>query len=379
VKQLTGVPESLRGDLEEAAGQASAATAELGEFLIRELLPLAREKDACGREIYARASRNFLGTAVDLAEAYAWGWEEIARIRAEQQRVSGLVKPGATPAEARAILDADPARRIEGRENFRAWMQELGDRAISELHGTHFDIPEQARRIEARIAPVNDGGIYYSSPSEDWSRPGRMWWSVPDGLDSFATWKDVTSIYHEGVPGHHLQNSQALAERENLNRWQRLLCWVSGSGEGWAVYGERLMDELGYLADPGDRFGMLDVNLLYAANVVLDIGVHLELTIPEGASWSPGAGERWNAELAWEFLRAHSSLEEERLRPELHRYLGWPGQAPAYKLGEQAWLQARADARKRAGDAFSLREFHSRALSLGSMGLDPLREALTRL
>jgi uncharacterized protein (DUF885 family) len=207
-------------------------------------------------------------------------------------------------------------------------MQELGDRTISELHGTHFDIPQPGRRIEARIAPVNDGGIYYASPSEDWSRPGRMWWSVPDGLDSFATWKEVTNIYHEGVPGHHLQWVQTLAEGENLNRWQRLLCWVPGHGEGWAVYAERLMEELGYLDDPGARLGMLDANLMDALIVVLDIGVHLELTIPEGASWSPGAGERWNAELAWEFLRAHSSLEEERLRPELHRYLGWPGPTP---------------------------------------------------
>ena len=121
----------------------------------------------------------------------------------------------------------------------------------SELHGTHFDIPEPARRIEAMIAPASDGGIYYIRPSEDWSRPGRMWWSVPDGMDTFSTWKEVTIVYHEGVPGHHLQISQTMAEQENLNRWQRLMCWVSGHGEGWALYAERLMGELGYLERPG--------------------------------------------------------------------------------------------------------------------------------
>jgi uncharacterized protein (DUF885 family) len=379
VERLTGVPDSLRGDLEEAAEQASAATAELGAFLTRDLFPLARQRDACGRETYSRALRYFLGATVDPEEAYAWGWEEIARLRSEQERVSNLVQPGATPEEAVAILDADPARHIEGRESFRAWMQALAERAISELHGEHFDIPEQARRIEAMIAPTNDGGVYYTGPSEDWSRPGRMWWSVPDGLDSFATWKEVTIIYHEGVPGHHLQTSQKKAERENLNRWQRLMSWVSGHGEGWACYAERLMEELGYLGDPGAHLGMLDGQLLYAANVVLDIGVHLELQIPDGATWSEGRGERWNAELAWEFLRAHSSLGEERLRFALHRYLGWPGQAPSYLLGGQMWLQARTEAKDRAGDAFSLKEFHSSALSLGGMGLDPLREALARL
>jgi uncharacterized protein (DUF885 family) len=278
-----------------------------------------------------------------------------------------------------AILDSDPARRIEGSQNFRAWMQDLADRAISDLDGEHFDVPEQARRIEAMIAPTSDGGIYYTDPSEDWSRPGRVWWSVPDGQESFATWKEVTTIYHEGVPGHHLQVSQVLAERENLNRWQRLLCWVDGHGEGWAVYAERLMGELGYLADPGAHLGMLDRQLMPAAMTVLDIGLHLELEIPAGAGWSPGAGERWNAELAWEFLQAHSNFEQERLRFELHRFLGWPGQAPSYMLGAQVWLQARAEARDRAKDAFSLKDFHSRALGLGPMGLDPLRQELARL
>jgi uncharacterized protein (DUF885 family) len=377
--QITGVPEALRADLVRAAEQASAATAELGTFLTRELLPLARQKDACGREVYARALRSFLGAAVDLEDAYARGWEEITRVRAEQERVASLIQPGATRDEAADVLDKDPARRIEGRENFRSWMQELADRAISELHGVHFDVPEQARRIEAMIAPTSDGGIYYTDPSEDWSRPGRVWWSVPDEQASFATWKEVTTIYHEGVPGHHLQISQALAERENLNRWQRLMCWVAGHGEGWAVYAERLMGELGYLADPGAHLGMLDRQLMPAATTVLDIGLHLELRIPAGAGWSPGAGERWNAALAWEFLQAHANFEQERLRFELHRYLGWPGQAPSYMLGAQVWQQARAEAKDRAKDAFNLKDFHSRALSLGPMGLDPLRQELARL
>ncbi len=373
--RLTGVPDSLRGELDAAADAATAATAGFGAFLSRELLPLARDKDACGPEVYARASRYFLGAAVDLQEAYAWSWEEIARLRAELARVSGLIQPGATWEEAVAILDGDPARRIEGRENFRAWMQELAERTISELHGTHFDIPAPARRIEAMIAPVSDGGIYYTQPSQDWSRPGRMWWSAPEGMETFSTWKEVTTVYHEGVPGHHLQISQAVAEQENLNRWQRLMCWVPGHGEGWAVYSEQLMGELGYLDDPGPHLGMLDGQLLLAALVALDIGVHLELEIPKGTGWREG--ERWNPEIAWEFLRAHSSKDERKLRFGLHRFLGWPGQAPSYKLGERIWLQARQEARERAGDAFSLKDFHSRALSLGSMGLDPLLEALS--
>ena len=376
VGRLTAVPDSLRGELGEAAGSATAATAELGAFLERELLPLAREKDACGPEVYGRASRHYLGAAVDLREAYAWSWEELARLRDEMARVSRLVRPGATVQEAVAILDEDPARRVKGRENFRAWMQEQAERAIAELDGTHFDIPRAAHRVEAVIAPTSDGGIWYTAPSDDWSRPGRMWWSVPDGVETFATWKEVTVVYHEGVPGHHLQISHALANTESLNRWQRM-SWVSGHGEGWALYAERLMGELGYLDDPGAYLGMLDSQQLLAAQVALDIGVHLELDVPRGVGWREG--ERWNAELAWEFLRAHSSWDERQLRSELRRCLGLPGQAPSYKLGERIWLQARADARARAGAGFSLKDFHAKALSLGAMGLDPLREALARV
>jgi len=374
--RLTAVPDSLRRELDIAARAATAATAELGAFLGRELMPLAREKDACGPEVYARASRYFLGAAVDLREAYAWSWEELARLRAEMARVSNLVRPGATVPEAMAILDQDPARRVEGRENFRAWMQEHAERTMSELDGTHFDIPEQARRIEAVIAPTNDGGIWYTEPSEDWSRPGRMWWSVPDGVETFSTWKEVTVVYHEGVPGHHLQMSVAMADTQGLNRWQRM-SWVSGHGEGWALYAERLMGELGYLDDPGAYLGMLDSQQLLAAQVALDIGVHLELDVPRGTGWREG--ERWNAEIAWELLRAHSSWDERQLRSELRRCLGMPGQAPSYTLGERIWLQAREDAMARAGAAFSLKDFHAKALSLGAMGLDPLREALARI
>ena len=374
--RLTGVPDSLRGELGVAARAATAATAELGAFLDRELMPLAREKDACGPEAYDRASRYFLGAAVDLREAYAWSWEEIARLRAEMAQVSNLIRPGATVEEAVAILDEDPARRVEGRENFRAWMQEHAERTISELDGRHFDIPQPAHRIEAVIAPTNDGGISYTEPSEDWSRPGRMWWSVPDGVETFSTWKEVTVVYHEGVPGHHLQMSHAMADRESLNRWQRM-SFVSGHGEGWALYAERLMGELGYLDDPGAYLGMLDSQQLLAAQVPLDIGVHLELDVPRGTGWREG--ERWNAEIAWEFLRAHSSWDERQLASELRRCLGLPGQAPSYTLGERIWLQARQDAMARAGGAFSLKDFHARALSLGAMGLDPLREALARV
>ncbi|MEG3633348.1 DUF885 domain-containing protein [Micromonospora palythoicola] len=371
---------ALGSELRRGAAAATAATAEFGQFLRSELAPHGREKQAAGRERYELASQYFLGARIDLDETYAWGFAELARLEADMRTVAAQIAgPSATVDEAVATLDADPARTIRGRDAFRDWMQELADQAISDLHGTHFDIPEQVRRIECMIAPTSDGSIYYTGPSEDFTRPGRMWWAVPQGLTDFSTWREVTTVYHEGVPGHHLQIGQTAVRADLLNRWQRLLCWVSGHGEGWALYAERLMEELGYLDDPGNRLGMLDGQALRAARVIVDIGMHLELEIPKDNPFDFHPGERWTPELGWEFLRAHCRVPDEILRFELNRYLGWPGQAPSYKVGERIWLQAREDAKARKGADFDLREFHRQALDLGGLGLDPLRRALARL
>ncbi|WFE22384.1 DUF885 domain-containing protein [Solwaraspora sp. WMMD937] len=372
-------PATLTADLRRAASAATAATIAFGRFLRTELAPLGRDTEAAGRDRYELASQYFLGARIDLDETYAWGFFELDRIEQEMRRVAAeIAGHGASIDDAVRALDADPARTIAGGEAFRDWMQALADKAIGDLHGSHFDIPQQIRRIECCLAPTSDGGIYYTGPSEDFSRPGRMWWAVPHGLTEFSTWREVTTVYHEGVPGHHLQIGQTQVRADLLNRWQRLLCWCSGHSEGWALYAERLMDELGYLADPGDRLGMLDGQALRAARVIVDIGLHLQLTIPPN-SFNFHPGERWTPELAWQFLRAHCQLPDEILRFELDRYLGWPGQAAAYKVGERIWLQARADAQVRKGAAFNLKEFHQAALNLGVLGLDPLRTALARI
>jgi uncharacterized protein (DUF885 family) len=380
VRRLHSDDDALRADLERYAGAATAATAAFARFLRDELAPRGRARQAAGRERYALASQYFLGAEIDLDETYAWGFAELARLEAEMRDAAATIAGhGAGIDDAVAALDADPARRILGKEAFRDWMQALADKAMADLHGTHFDIPVQVRRIECCLAPTSDGGIYYTGPSEDFSRPGRMWWAVPQGVTEFSTWREVTTVYHEGVPGHHLQMAQTQVRADLLNRWQRLLSWSSGHGEGWALYSERLMDELGYLEDPGDRLGMLDGQAFRAARVIVDIGIHLELRIPRDNPFGFHPGEVWTPELGWEFMRAHCRVPDENLRFELNRYLGWPGQAPAYKVGERIWLQARDDARARQGADFDLRAFHRDALNLGSLGLDPLRRALARL
>jgi uncharacterized protein (DUF885 family) len=380
VAQAGDVPASLESDLARNAVRASTAYAELATFLEQELAPLGRDKEAVGREQYARDSRFFLGTEIDLDETYAWGWEELHRIETEMRAISArLAGDGASIQDAVAHIESDPARAIEGKERFRDWMQELADRTLAEMAGTHFDIPEPIRRIDCRLAPTQDGGIYYTPPSEDFTRAGAMWWSVPEGVTTFHPWREVTTVYHEGVPGHHLQCAQAAYRSDVLNRWQRSLCWVSGHGEGWALYAERLMDELGYLTDPADKLGMLDAQGFRAARVIIDIGMHLELEIPRDNPFGFHPGERWTGELGLEFMRQHARMDDANIVFEVNRYLGWPGQAPSYKVGERIWLQARDEVKARQGAAFDLKEFHRAALDLGSLGLDPMREALARL
>ncbi|MWV49820.1 DUF885 family protein [Rathayibacter sp. VKM Ac-2803] len=363
------LPASLALRLEEGARRAAAAYGGLGRFLREELAPAAREEDAVGRELYALQSRRFLGAVVDLDETYEWGIEELARMTAEQEAIAREILPGASVAEAIAHLDADPSRTLHGVDALQRWMQETSDRAVDELAGTAFDIPDELRRLECLIAPTHEGGIYYTGPSDDFARPGRMWWSVPDGVTEFATWRELTTVYHEGVPGHHLQVGQAVVNRRQLNTWRRQLAGSSGHAEGWALYAERLMEGFGYLDDPADRLGMLDGQRMRAARVVLDIGVHLGKRMP-------GSTEVWSAASALAFMRANVNMDDAFIRFEVNRYLGWPGQAPSYKIGQRIWEELRDETAAREGSAFSLSGFHRRALDLGGVGLDTLRASL---
>ncbi|PRX49545.1 uncharacterized protein (DUF885 family) [Prauserella shujinwangii] len=378
VEQAKDIPDTLRRDLEHAATSAQEAYAELAGFLRAELAPEAPTKDAVGEDVYRLWSRYFVGAELDLREAYEWGWAEFARVEREAKEVAERIRPGASLAETAAALDADERYRVHGQRALEEWMQRLSDDALRSLRGSHFEIPDPLMALECRIAPPGGGvGAYYSAPNEDFSRPGRMWWSVPAGKEEFSTWREVSTVYHEGVPGHHLQIATAVHQADSLNRFQRMMAFTSGHAEGWALYAERLMQDLGFLSDDGDLLGMLDAHLFRAARVVVDIGMHLELEIPRGTGFHEG--ERWTPDLGLEFMLTRTITDADHVYDEIDRYLGWPGQAPAYKLGERLWLAAREDARQRLGAAFDLKDFHTRALKMGGMGLDTLREQLATL
>ncbi|CBG74757.1 DUF885 domain-containing protein [Streptomyces sp. LBUM 1478] len=371
-------PEALRAELDEAARAATRAVVELRDWMREVYAPAVEDApNTVGRERYGRLVRYFTGSDLDLDEAYAYGWAEFHRLLGEMRQEAAKVLPEArTPWEALAHLD-EHGRHIEGVDEVRTWLQSLMDEAIEALDGTHFDLAEPVRRVESCIAPPGGAAApYYSAPTEDFSRPGRTWLPTM-GATRFPVYDLVSTWYHEGVPGHHLQLAQWVYVKDDLSRYQATIGGVSANAEGWALYAERLMDELGFLKDAEERLGYLDAQMMRAARVIVDIGMHLELEIPADSPFHPG--ERWTVELAQEFFGAHSSRPADFVESELTRYLTMPGQAIGYKLGERAWLLGRENARRRHGDAFDAKSWHMAALSQGSLGLDDLVDELSRL
>ncbi|MGA5701032.1 DUF885 domain-containing protein [Peterkaempfera bronchialis] len=370
-------PQTLRDELDRAAASATAALAELRDWLRDVYAPAAEHApDTVGRERYARMVRYWNGADLDLDEAYRWAWGEFHQLAAEMRAEAGKVLPDATPLEAMRYLEEDgPA--IEGAEAARDWLQGLMDQAIQDLQGTHFDLAEPVRRVESMIAPPGSAAApYYTAPSLDFSRPGRTWLPTR-GQDRFPIWDLVSTWYHEGVPGHHLQLAQWNHVAGSLSTYQVSFGQVSANSEGWALYAERLMDELGYLTDPGARLGYLNAQMMRVLRVIVDIGMHVGLDFPADSPYRPG--EPMTPENAREFFGQYCGLAADFLDSELVRYLGMPGQAIGYKLGERAWLQGRAAARAAHGDAFDLKAWHMAALSQGSLGLDDLVAELSRL
>lgn len=369
-----GFPESLAKDIETGVTAAMAGYAAMYTYLTDEYLPNTSEKEAAGADRYTVMARAFLGATIDSRETYQWGWDELHRIEDEMAKTAERIKPGASLEEVTELLETDPARVIEGEENYRQWLQDLHDEALAELHGKHFDIPDSIRKVEVMIPPPGGAlAAYYTGPSEDLKRPGRTWWPT-GGNTRFARWGDVTTVYHEGVPGHHLQVASVRLQQDKLSRYQRLLTFISGHGEGWALYSERLMAELGYLDNPDYYLGMLSGQALRAVRVIVDIGMHLELPIPSGEKFHPG--EVWNHDLAVDFAVEKTQRPRQFMESEIMRYLGWPGQAISYKVGERYWIEAREAAKKARGAAFGLKSFHTEALNIGPMGLEQLQREL---
>ena len=361
-----------------AAALAEGAYREMAAWLRDEYAASADEVDGVGAERYGRMARAWNGASLDLLDTFTWGWLELDRITTRMDQVAQRLLPGASSlVEVKEFLDSSPDHTVTGVDAVLAFLEGLTARATEAMEGTYFDIDPRVRTCEVRVAAEGSAAApYYVPPSEDLSRPGSTWYPTL-GRTVFPAWWLASVWYHESVPGHHLQCSTTVLERERLSRFQRTLGWTSGYGEGWALYAERLMDELGFFSDPGQEMGFLSTQAMRAVRVVVDIGLHLGLSVPEGQG--DRSGRAVDHDLAVEMLMQVALLDRDFAESEVDRYLGIPGQAISYKVGERVWLEARADARAVSGDDFDLKRWHAQALRLGPLGLDPFREEMARL
>lgn len=362
--------------LEAAVTEARRAFSAFADYLADIYATDAAERDGVGEERYGRAAYRFLGTAIDPFETYSWGWDQIAELLAEMRAVGAGIKAGASIRDIKHMLTTDPERTVPDGEALSEFIQGRLDEALSRLAGAHFDVPEPIRKVNVNLAPPGGSlGAYYVGPSEDFHRPGSVWWSLaPDG--PYPVFDEVSTAYHEGFPGHHLQVGVQMSLAEKLSRLHRLWVWKPGTGEGWALYAERFMYELGFFEKPDYVFGWLTGQMLRACRVVIDIGCHLDLKIPKGQNFHPG--ENWTFETAVELLEGYAQLGRSYAESEVTRYLGWPGQAISYKVGERMILDIRDELESRRGAAFDLKQFHARLLEVGPVGLDLLRSELVR-
>lgn len=360
--------------LESAILHARSQARRFANWLETVYLPEALDDDGVGEDHYRRAANRLVGLNVDPHEAYQWGWEEFRRLLDEMARVGREIVPSAGFAEVKEFLETDPAGTVTSTGALVAFVESVLAEALDDLSGRHFDVPDEIRPVTVRIAPPERPlGAYYLRPSEDLSRPGGVWYSVGDQV-VFPLYQHRSTAYHEGFPGHHLQIATAMYQKENLSRAQRVLTWYPGYAEGWAMYAEVLMGELGYLENPRSYFGMLAKQMYRAARIVVDIGLHLSKRIADGSPIAPG--DPWTFDTAVEFMEVYGFRTRSQSEAEVLRYLGWPGQAIAYKLGEREILSIREHTRQRLGADFDLKSFHAVVLENGSMRLDLLRDTV---
>ncbi|MGC5221048.1 DUF885 domain-containing protein [Micromonospora sp. DT81.3] len=373
---LEGADAAHRADFRAAAEEANTALRGLTEFLREDLRPSAPTADGVGEAVYGDLAAAMLGARIDVADTYAFGWRELERLTDEATLLaSPLGGTGADPVRSAAdILDSDPRYRLEGIDAIREWLTLRVHETIDAVSGTAFDLPPAVRDVECIVSPSSAGVVYYTPSPPDGSEPGRIVWTIPSGVPAAATWQEVSSVHHEGVPGHHLEHVMN-ASNLGLHPWQRHLCHIHGYAEGWAHYAEQLADELGLIRDDAERLGLVLGQIWRAVRIVADIGLHTGWGIPSNTLIDD---VEWTPEVARRLLVERALVEPALARFEVDRYLGWPGQALAFKVGARLWHDARDAWAAERGDAFTLRDFHREALGFGPMGLGPLRRLLLR-
>ena len=363
-----GVPAAEQGVLQDAARrvigeQVLPAYRELLVFLRDTYVPQARRTTAAcdlpdGEAFYAARIREYTTLPLSADDVHARGLQEVARILAEMNDVRRQAGFDGDLSAFLQFLRTDAqfyARTPEELLAHASWIAKRIDGLLPKFFGVLPRQPYGVAPVPADIAPFYTTGRYVPAPQP--TGFAGMYWVNTHALPSRALYTLPALTLHEAVPGHHLQIALAgeMAGQPPFRRHG----FVDAYGEGWALYAEHLGDEMGVYLTPYEQFGRLTYEMWRAARLVVDTGLH---------------AKRWSRDVARAYLLAHTALSEHEVATEVDRYIGWPGQALSYKIGELKIRELRARAQDRLGAGFDLRAFHDAVLALGSVPLAVLEE-----
>jgi uncharacterized protein (DUF885 family) len=353
---------ALRTGIYPAYARMSAALEALRPLAAAQAAGVGRLPD--GAAYYAMVLRQMTTTDYSPEKVHALGLAEVARITQEMDtllRTQGLAS--GSVGERMTALGKDPRflypNDAEGRKQVLARYQQILDDMSKQLPEYFRTLPPTRLTVERVPLSQEKGtsGAYYQQAAMDGSRPGTFFANLRD-LSEVPQWGMKTTAYHEGVPGHHLQISTALGLKSlPLIRQQTL---YTAYAEGWALYAEQLAAEMGmYKDDPWGDLGRLQLELLRAARLVVDTGLH---------------AKGWSREQAIDYMIATTGIAPGDVTSEVERYMALPGQACAYKVGELKILELREKARAALGPKFSLKDFHAVVLENGGVPLTLLEQ-----
>ena len=333
------------------------------KFLENEYLPACRDQIGAaampnGREFYRDRILRFTTLDLTAQEIHTTGINENSRIRGEMEAIRKQVNFEGDLGEFIDHLRTDPKFYAETPEELMkevAFILKKADGRLPELFGHLPRIPYGLREIPDYVAPQTSSA-YYWPPTTDGTRAGFYYLNTYN-LSSRPLYQLEALSMHEAVPGHHLQLAiQAeLTDLHPMSRQSNITAFI----EGWGLYSERLGTEMGFYTDPYQDFGRLSMEAWRASRLVVDTGIH---------------AMGWTRQQAIDYMRENTALSEHNIVAEVDRYIGWPGQALAYKLGELAISKMRKEAESQLGERFDLRSFHDRVLESGSIPLPLLQQ-----
>ena len=356
------VAESLQQEARRVITEVlNPAYRQFGDFVEGTYLPATRKQPGIGalqggKAIYRHVANKYTTTDLSPEEIHQIGLDEVARIRSEMEAVIAEVGFNGDIQAFNNHLRTSPEFYYDSPEALLEAYQAVSKRLdpeLPKLFGKLPRMPYGVRPIPAEIAP-DTTTAYYMRPAADGSRPG--WYYVnlykPEVRPKYEM--EVLSV-HESVPGHHLQIAlaQELGELPEFRRNSSVTAFI----EGWGLYSERLGYDMGLYQDPYSRYGQLVYDMWRAVRLVVDTGMHYF---------------GWSRERAIEFFKANAAKTEADIINEIDRYIGWPGQALAYKIGQLKILELRAEAEQALGDSFDIRAFHDHLLGAGAIPLDAL-------